>query len=249
MAAQQKISGANMNHQFIEEQDVIERYLLKRLSQEEAEKFEEHYFQCDQCFDALQEKEKLILGVKLAAQKRLMSDSVKKGRIDWKALLELLTRERLIIATAAVFIMLLSLPAYRGIVTVDQLNTRLQQWQQPRANVVTYSLDESRNIQRGISPIVEIPIKSTTDIFLLSFNLPERDSIVSQISAEIIDEKGGVVWHEDNLQESEEYGNFTISCPGGFFEGGNYQLIVFEKDRKSDKPVNEFYFKFTIMKR
>lgn len=38
----------------IDEQDVLERYLLKRLSEAEQDAFEQHYFECNSCFERLQ---------------------------------------------------------------------------------------------------------------------------------------------------------------------------------------------------
>src|SRR5947209_1005189 len=43
-----------MNCRGVEEQDVLERYLLGRLTDVEREEFEQHYFECDSCLSQLQ---------------------------------------------------------------------------------------------------------------------------------------------------------------------------------------------------
>ena len=43
-----------MNCTEIAEQDVLERYLLKQLSEAERDAFEQHYFECNGCFERLQ---------------------------------------------------------------------------------------------------------------------------------------------------------------------------------------------------
>jgi CHAT domain-containing protein/Flp pilus assembly protein TadD len=43
-----------LDHASIEEQDLVSRYVGQKLSPEEAEAFEEHYFGCDQCWDEVQ---------------------------------------------------------------------------------------------------------------------------------------------------------------------------------------------------
>ena len=42
----------------------IDAYLLNRLSEYEKERFEKHYFNCQHCFEALQEREELIAVIK-----------------------------------------------------------------------------------------------------------------------------------------------------------------------------------------
>ena len=42
-----------MNCREIEEMQIIERYLQEQLSSEKAAAFEEHYFECDECFSEL----------------------------------------------------------------------------------------------------------------------------------------------------------------------------------------------------
>ena len=43
-----------MNCREVEERDVLERYLLERLTEPERDEFEEHYFECASCFSQLQ---------------------------------------------------------------------------------------------------------------------------------------------------------------------------------------------------
>ena len=42
-----------MNCKEVEEQDVLERYLLDRLTESQRDEFEEHYFECQSCFSQL----------------------------------------------------------------------------------------------------------------------------------------------------------------------------------------------------
>ncbi len=42
-----------MNCQQVEEQEVIERYLAEKLSEQESAAFEEHFLGCKQCFEEL----------------------------------------------------------------------------------------------------------------------------------------------------------------------------------------------------
>ena len=43
-----------MNCQEVEERDILEEYLLDRLTEPERDEFEKHYFECGSCFSQLQ---------------------------------------------------------------------------------------------------------------------------------------------------------------------------------------------------
>jgi len=45
-------------------EELIDGYLLNKLDSEEAERFEEHFFNCSRCFSRLQEREALIQAIK-----------------------------------------------------------------------------------------------------------------------------------------------------------------------------------------
>ncbi len=55
-----------MDHSYIEENQVVDRYLMKRLPAGEAVRFEDHYVSCQQCLDQLELAEKLQRGFKRA---------------------------------------------------------------------------------------------------------------------------------------------------------------------------------------
>ena len=62
-----------MLHTQIESGEVIERYVRNQLSPEERQRFEEHFFACDECFEKLQAAERFAAGVRDAAERGLLS--------------------------------------------------------------------------------------------------------------------------------------------------------------------------------
>ena len=57
-----------MNHQEIEEKEIIARYVLHQLAPDERLAFQEHYFSCDECFDHVQMEARFTAGVRSAAR-------------------------------------------------------------------------------------------------------------------------------------------------------------------------------------
>ena len=55
-----------MTHAEIERGDVVERYLLRRLSAEEGQAFEEHYLGCPDCCERIREQDQILAGIQRA---------------------------------------------------------------------------------------------------------------------------------------------------------------------------------------
>jgi hypothetical protein len=56
-----------MDHAYVEEHQVVDRYLMGRLTAEELERFEEHYLSCTECLDRLETTEDLARALKRVA--------------------------------------------------------------------------------------------------------------------------------------------------------------------------------------
>lgn len=68
-----------MDHSYIDEHQVAERYLMGRLPPEEAARFEEHSMSCAECLDRLETAEKLQAGLRAVAAREVAEEAVKLG--------------------------------------------------------------------------------------------------------------------------------------------------------------------------
>src|SRR4051794_15461602 len=66
-----------MDHSYIDEHQLAERYLLGQLSPAEAARFEEHSLACVECLDRLETAEKLRLGLRAVAARGVAVEAVK----------------------------------------------------------------------------------------------------------------------------------------------------------------------------
>jgi hypothetical protein len=60
-----------MEHPYIDEQQIAERYLLGQLGEDEARRFEEHYLHCAECLDRLAAAEGLQRGLRRVAEEEV----------------------------------------------------------------------------------------------------------------------------------------------------------------------------------
>jgi hypothetical protein len=65
---------------------MIERYIRHELAPGERRAFQEHYFECEECFEQVQMTARLIAGVRLAARKELLAPSAAEPAAWWASL-------------------------------------------------------------------------------------------------------------------------------------------------------------------
>lgn len=73
-----------MNHQQIEQQDIVERFVRHQLLPDERRAFEEHYFACDQCFEQVRTAAQFIASVRHSAQHGVLAENA-TAETWWKA--------------------------------------------------------------------------------------------------------------------------------------------------------------------
>lgn len=62
-----------MTHQEVQQGDIIERYVRHQLSPDERRAFQEHYFDCAECFAQVQMTARFVAGVRQAARQNLLA--------------------------------------------------------------------------------------------------------------------------------------------------------------------------------
>ncbi len=238
-----------MDHKKIEDEEIIERYVLGKLSPEEEKQFEEHYFSCDDCFKEVQRTEWLVNLLREQARRgELPLDQYPERRpffaLEW---LKSPTRYPAVAAVLAVLLLVLAYPAWRGILMVPRLKGTIENLSQPQTNVRSFSLQQTRGVVEGRVP--SIAIEPDEGVFILSFAILEKAVPNPQYEAEILNQAGKQIWKGGDLEGAGEYEVFSVVCHAAFFKQGLYTLRVFEIDPESDRVTNEFPFSFRIARK
>ena len=75
-----------MTHGEIEEREIVEAYLQGKLSEDDRQTFEEHFFACEECFAELRTSGNFIAGVRHAAEAGLLPEArPKDSALDRKS--------------------------------------------------------------------------------------------------------------------------------------------------------------------
>lgn len=242
-----KIKKHTMDHKRIEEEDIIERYLMGELSDQDRNLFENHYFTCDSCFKKVKETEKVILGIRDAAQRGVLKEPAIKRKkffniFDW---LHFKNLSPAIAFASLLLVLIMIYPAWRGIFVVANLKEEVRRLREPQVISAGFDLGVMRSGERGTTK--EILIRSDMLSFTLNFTVLEK-SIPSPIyNAEIFDSQKNQVWKGEGLKGQGEYEIFSIICQSAFFEDGDYSLKVYEINPANRQIENEFLFPFRIL--
>lgn len=261
-----------MDHPFIEEENIAERYLMKRLMADERAEFELHFLECPQCIESLEEIGELRAGLRLIDER------------DWTATKTAAGGRRFLVpawAPAFAFALVLALIAAAGFLLIrhrrlanemiearaglNRMEARVEELEQqtsiasrqessPRPG----NSDLSKADAAFASPRTNVPV------FVLSALRSSSESNVIQadqssdwflLSVElerapeyksyrvtIRSGQGRVRWTGNDLKP-DRYDSLTMSFGSRFFSPGQYVLNVEGNSAGGHSPVAEFAFR------
>jgi hypothetical protein len=123
-----------MNHNYIDQSDLIDRYLMGKLAAEESARFEEHFVDCPRCVEGLKTTQSFIQGLRLAQSQQISQASIKPRATFWSLLktggskpLTLATGCLLVIAVAGAIFTVIEVRRLKS--EVDQAKSASAQWE------------------------------------------------------------------------------------------------------------------------
>lgn len=110
-----------VKHQEAIEEHLAERYLLGEMSADDAERFEQHFFECPDCASAVEEGQVLLANGREAVRSLQRSSEIREARPSlWTSLMHWLSRPAGFVPVAAC-LFLAGLAAYQNTVTIPGL--------------------------------------------------------------------------------------------------------------------------------
>ena len=238
-----------LDHKIIEQEEFVEKYVLNQLTPEETEAFEEHFFECDECFQKVKLTQKIVTGLKLAVKEKSSQKEVLPQPSSFGERIEKIFTRPAFSMAAVILILLLSYPAIKGIL----LQKQLKNLQVPKIIDYSFTLEETNtrsleNLFTSDAPSkIKLQIPKNADFFTLSFPILESNTSNATYRAQILNSQNEVLWEVKNLTQTDEFGLFSILCPRAFFPGGSYVLKVVELDNQGRPTNNVHLFPFEIV--
>ncbi len=156
-----------MDHSYIEENQVVDRYLMKQLPAGEAVRFEDHYVSCQQCLDQLELAEKLQRGFKraVAGDAARVAAARRLGVLAWLARRLRSPQAGVLVAALLVVAVVPSSLMFRDLRRAGR--------ELDEANAAVAELRQEQNARKGLADRLARVLRPQINTGLFSFS-PER---------------------------------------------------------------------------
>ena len=204
--------SAAMDHDFIDRNQVVERYLQGRLGDEELEAFEEHYVTCGRCLEQLETTERL--------RKALGGVAAEDAVASRLGLLAAITRFVGSRAALGLLIVLALLPSFLLLRSNRQLEDALAAARTVEVNPLLLHLSPSRSLVA--EPDAHLHLGGTARVVLA---LDLDPATRGPFEARLLGPTGRELWHGSGLDPGPG-GALVLSLPVKLFEAGDHRLEV-----------------------
>jgi hypothetical protein len=233
-----------VDHQYIEEHDIVSLYSIGKLPAGERREFEEHFIECPQCLDQMELLGNFRSGLKQVAEEDAAEARLRGSSPGWLTLLSGWQR----VALAAAACMLVALPVLflsqlgrlreelnrTQLASLDlqhhleqqqRANGTLQQQLQERqtpAGAAIFQLNTVRSAAGSSEPENRITVSPAIPWVTLSL---ERDyePEYRDYRATLADAKGVTIWRQEHLVPASRAA-MGIVLPSNLFHAGYYEL-------------------------
>jgi hypothetical protein len=173
--------GTAMDHTYIDEHQVAERYALGRLSADDAARFEEHSLACPECLDRLEAADELRLGLRHLAAEEAAGTALRLG------LLARLVRSRAAPWAVAALFLIALLPS--GLL-LREVGERDRALAEARAALDASTLRQAPPAATGsAAEIAALRTAAAAALRQAEAERRERERLAAELTAEIADRR------------------------------------------------------------
>lgn len=236
MSRSQNSGGPFEDHDALEASHVAERYVLGKLSAEEAERFEEHYLGCDVCLEKLELSRSLHQGLQEIATEEVQKAVGKAGFLAW-----FLRRSGAFQGAVAFGLLAAVVLPWAFLVPevsrlrgereglVGELGSALA----PQAQGLTYRLSPERSDPGG-EPSTRLTLGEAPEWLSFALQLPPDRSAVAH-RARLVGAEGETLWDGGPL-EPDASGQVTVRVHSSWLGGTKYHLDLAALDGEGNNP-------------
>lgn len=175
-----------MDHKYIDELDIVDRYLMGRLPVDESARFEEHFVDCLECTDRLETTKAFVEGLRLVVSERAPEarTNIPKGRFRY--LRDTVSRKSFALAAGVLSLVVLASAVLvfsqirRSRAEADQARSSSTQWErryeeerQSAAIAESGHQESARELTEQVAQLrAELENKSKQDSAMAEVNFP-----------------------------------------------------------------------------
>lgn len=227
-----------MNHETIEQQRIVDRYVMGKLSPEEAEQFEEHYFACPTCFEQVELVDTLHRGLKQKAAQDATATVQRLGLLAW------ISRRSRALQSAMLLMLLTTIvaPAVFLMQRLEHAEQALLQARQPQINTPFLTLNPERSGSSSAEPSGRIRLSAKPSWIVVALELAAVEHEAYGVT--LLDAAGRVVWSADDLHPNP-LDALVLTIYSSTLESGDYVFRAEGFTQTGERTsVGHFPFRF-----
>lgn len=237
-----------MDHAYIEENQVVDRYLMEKLSAAEAASFEGHYLHCRQCLEQLELAETFLHDFRRsAAREAARAAAAGLGILGW------LGRRRaagIAVVAAAVLAAVGLLAGFERRWAEErrargELAEKLARAHRPQINTLVLPLRQERGAAgASAAPSRQLRPGPSPEWIVLSLELGDSRP-AGPYRVTLIDGNGEELWHSEGFAPDAR-GSLSLSLHSSWLAPGDYRIRA-EAVGSSGTPTREESFSFRVL--
>lgn len=212
-----------MDHPRIDEEKIVDRYLVGRLSSQEEALFEEHLFACETCLEAVEAGDELRRGLRAVAAEDATVASI--GFLAWWQSRPAMPRAGLVglALAASLLAFVVFWPGDGPIGPGDPAGAAAG----PRADFLVVTLGAVRDAGRGVEEAPTIRLDPARETLLLSLELPAVEAPTYRATLRTADGAGDGerLWRGTGLEPSP-YESLLLAVPSSYLAPGTYRVEI-----------------------
>ncbi len=229
-----------VDHRYIEEHNLIERYVLGRLATDEQVRFEEHFADCEVCLGELEIADDFGAALRTAVAEdaqRTMGAMTVVGR--WLQLARSPAFRR---ALAMLLVVGLALPSLWLLRQNRRLTADLESLRQPHANVPSMLLSLTRDGTDATAPVLVVPPEEPW----VTLDIEADDPAFVRYHVALTDLDGEVRWQRDGL-DTNLWNVLHLTFPTDLLPAGAYRLRLTGQDAAGrSEPIGDYPFRIEL---
>ncbi len=164
-----------MDRRYVEENQIIDRYLMNKLSDEEAVAFEQIFLEDPELVQEIELRKRFLRGIRKADRTRLSQLGDDESSSIWRWLSVMRPSFPTVAAVSAAILLMVAVLQYSQITRLQRVNEKqvnqIRQMMAPQVNTLLIPLVRTRGAPAGEEPVIRVHLSPSVEQVILTLDI------------------------------------------------------------------------------
>ncbi len=236
-------TALSMDRRYIEENQIIDRYLMNKLSEKEMAAFEQIFLEDPGLVQEIEFRKRFIRGIREADRTGLLQLNDYESSSIWQWLPVMRPSFSTVAAVSAAVLLMVAVLQYSQIARLQSVNekqvSQIGQLMAPQVNTLLVPLGRTRGATTGAEPVIRVHMSAAVEQVVLALDIEPLGFNNYRLS---LDREGaGRLWSSDSDSAPP-----AVVLPAELLIPGDYYLQIYGA-RSGDELAPVARFSFTVL--